>query len=133
MTVREEELRIPIVEETLRVGTRTVETGRVRVRVVVDKTDHVFSEPLDRATVEVERVPINREVNFIPEQRIEGDFTIIPVVEEVLVVKRQLVLVEEVRIRRVITTETVEQTVTERKMRAIVERDDLNDQQESRA
>ena len=124
--------RIPLVEETLRVDKHEVETGRVRVRVIVDEKDHHFSEALDRSTVEVVRVPINREIDFMPEPRVEGEYTIMPVVEEVLVVRRQLVLVEEVRIRRVMTTEIVDQTVVARTMRAVVERDDLTDQQESK-
>ena len=124
--------RIPLVEETLRADKHEVETGRVRVRVIVDEQDHHFSEALDRSTVEVVRVPINREIEFMPEPRVEGEYTVMPVVEEVLVVRRQLVLVEEVRIRRVVTTELVDQTVVARTMRAVVERDDLTDQQESK-
>ena len=126
------EHRIPLLEETLRVDRHEVETGRVRVRVLVDEQGHHFSEALDRSTVEVVRVPIHCEIDFMPEPRVEGEYTIIPVVEEVLVVRRQLVLVEEVRIRRVIATEVVDQTVVARKMRAVVERDDLTDQQESK-
>ena len=126
------EYRIPLVEESLRVDKRIVETGRVRVRVVVDEQDHHFSEALDRSTVEVVRVPINREIDVMPEPRTEGEYTIVPVVEEVLVVRRQLVLVEEVRIRRVMTTELVDQTVVARKMRAVIEREDLTDKQESK-
>jgi uncharacterized protein (TIGR02271 family) len=126
------EQRIPLVEEVLRVGKREVETGRVRVRVVVVEQDHHFSEALDRSTVEVVRVPIDREIDFMPEPRTEGEYTILPVVEEVLVVRRQLVLVEEVRIRRVMTTEVVDQAVVARKMRAVVERDDFTDHEESK-
>jgi stress response protein YsnF len=121
------EHRIPLVEESLRVGKRQVETGRVRVRVIVDEQDNHFSEALDRSTVEVVRVPIDREIDFMPEPRTEGEFTILPVVEEVLVVRRQLV-----RIRPVMTTEVVDQTIVARKMRAVVERDDFTDNQGSK-
>jgi len=41
----------------------------------------------------------------------EGDTTIIPVVEEIVVVERRLVLKEEVRIRRVRTKEQHQETV----------------------
>ena len=126
------EERIQLVEETLRVDRREIETGRVRVRIVVDEQDHDFQEALDRSTVEVVRVPIGREIDFMPEPRTEGEYTILPVVEEVLVVRRQLVLVEEVRVRRVVTTEFVDQTVVARKMRAVIERDDPIVQQESK-
>ena len=51
--------------------------------------------------------------------------TIIPVVEEVLVIEKRLVLKEELHIRRRIATETVEVPVTLRNQRAIVERETL--------
>jgi stress response protein YsnF len=56
--------------------------------------------------------------------RIEGDTTIIPVVEEILVVEKRLVLVEEIRIRQVATTDEVSIPVTLRKQTATVERID---------
>jgi stress response protein YsnF len=70
-------------------------------------------------------VPIDRLVDVAPAIRTEGDVTIIPVVEEILVVETKLVLKEEVHIRRTLTKETVEQSVTLRKQRAIVERDEV--------
>ena len=110
-----------------------METGKVRVRVVVEGEEHVFNEPLDRVSVEVERTPINRHIDFIPEPRVEGEYTILPVVEEVLIVRRQLVLVEEIKVRSVTNTENVEQIFVARKMRAVIEREDANDIQESEA
>ena len=59
-----------------------------------------------------------------PQIRTEGDVTIVPVLEEVLVVEKRLVLKEELHIRRRIITETVEVPVTLHKQRAIVERVD---------
>ena len=53
---------------------------------------------------------------------INGDLTIVPVVEEVLVVEKRLVLKEELHIRRTSQTELVEVPVTLRKQRAVVER-----------
>ena len=47
---------------------------------------------------------------------------IVPVLEEVLVVQKQLVLKEELHIRRRVETEAVEVPVSLRKQRAIVER-----------
>ncbi len=128
---RDPSVVVPLVEETLSVDRRTVETGKVRVRVIVEGEDHVFSEPLDRVSVEIERRPINRHIDAIPEPRVEGEFTILPVVEELLIVRRQLVLVEEVRVRTVTTTEVVEQTVVARKMRAVVDREASTPNQET--
>jgi len=60
-------------------------------------------------------------VETAPEIRTEGDVTIVPVLEEVLVVEKRLVLKEELHIRRRIETETVEVPVILRKQRAIIE------------
>jgi stress response protein YsnF len=54
--------------------------------------------------------------------RTEGDVTILPILEEVLVVEKRLVLKEELHIRRHLARENVEVPVTLRKERAVVER-----------
>jgi stress response protein YsnF len=46
----------------------------------------------------IETIPVSLRVDAMPEVRQEGDSTIVPVVEEVLVVERRLMLKEEVRI-----------------------------------
>jgi stress response protein YsnF len=68
-------------------------------------------------------VPVDQVVDTAPDIRTEGNVTIVPVLEEVLVVTKQLVLKEELDIRRRVETETVEVPVTLRKQRAIVERE----------
>lgn len=113
---------IPLVEETARVEKREVRGGAVRVRTVVDAVEDFARAELQGEKVEVTRVPVDREIDRAPEIRTEGDVTIIPVVEEVLVVETRLVLKEEVHLRRHRTTETVEVPVTLRKQRAVVER-----------
>jgi len=113
---------IPLVEETASIGKRGVVTGRVRVQTVTDTIEELVRADVQRESVEVTRVPIDRVVEAAPEIRTEGDVTILPVVEEVLVVEKRLVLKEELHIRRRVTTETVEVPVTLRKQRAIVER-----------
>jgi stress response protein YsnF len=62
-------------------------------------------------------------VETAPGIRTEGDVTIVPVLEEVLVVEKRLLLKEELHIRRGVETETVEVPVTLRKQRAVVERE----------
>ncbi|NKW82722.1 DUF2382 domain-containing protein [Ochrobactrum pecoris] len=79
---------------------------------------------LDSENVEVTRVAIGREVSEAPAVRTDGDVTIVPVMEEVLVVEKRLMLVEEIHIRRVATTEDVTIPVELRKQRATIERDD---------
>jgi uncharacterized protein (TIGR02271 family) len=118
---RDDEL-IPIVEEEVRVDKREVVTGRVRIRTIVETLEETARASLDGETVEVQRVPIDRVVDVAPQVRNEGDVTVIPVVEEVVVVEKRLVLKEELHVRRLRTTESVEIPVTLRKQRAIVER-----------
>lgn len=99
---------IPLVEERLSVGKREVERARVRVHVHVDEREEVVRQELARDDVTVERVPMDVRLTDIPQMRTEGTTTIIPVVEEVLVTEKMLVLVEEIRIHRRLTTETHE-------------------------
>jgi uncharacterized protein (TIGR02271 family) len=113
---------IPLVEETMSIGKREVVTGHVRVRTVTDTVEELAHADVQREIVEVTRVPIDRMVETAPEIRTEGDVTILPVVEEVLVVEKRLVLKEELHIRRRVESEAVEVPVTLRKQRAIVER-----------
>lgn len=114
---------IPLVEERLNVAKRNVETGRVRVHVKVEERRETITEDLLRDEVEVERVPRNERLTDLPHVRLEGTTTIVPVVEEVLVVEKVLMLVEEIHIRRRSETERREIPVILRSEQANVERD----------
>ena len=92
--------RLPVVEERLRVDKRVVEAGTVAVHVTPREREEVVDVPLVEERVEVERVPVNRFVDAAPAVRQEGDVTVIPVLEEVLVVEKRLMLKEEVRLTR---------------------------------
>ena len=126
MKEREQEA-IPLVEEKLSVGIREVETGRVRIRTLVDEHVELARADLSRETVEVERVPVGREIDALPPVREEGDTLIVPVVEEVLVVEKRLWLREEVRLTRTRTVEPFEAPVTLRRTEAVVERSENQD------
>lgn len=119
----DDETVLPLAEERLVVGTRRVVSGRVRLRVTTETRDEPVTADLRGETVEVTRVPVGREVDAVPEMRTEGDVTIVPVVEEVLVVERRLVLREEIHLRRTATVETVETGVSLRRQRVVIERD----------
>jgi stress response protein YsnF len=118
---------IPLAEERLSVSRRGIETGRVQVRVRTETEEVRVRETLRADAVEVDRVPVGRELapgEAVPTPREEEDgaVLVIPVLEEVLVVERRLVLREEVRVRRTTAAEPVEQPVTLRRQRAEVER-----------
>ena len=115
---------LELVAERLHVTKRRVVTGRVDVRTVTDTVEETVRSTLRGETVEVTRVPVDREVTVAPAIRTEGDTTIIPVLEEIVVVEKRLVLKEEVRIRRIARSDEVETTVPLRRQRAVVERHD---------
>ena len=70
--------------------------------------EHIqLEEALDREIVEVRHVTCDREVAEAPAIREDGDLTIIPVLEERLVVEKRLFLVEEIHLMRRRVTETV--------------------------
>jgi len=119
--VRREDI-ITLVEEHATVTKRMVETGLVRVRTETETVDHVESAELGIERIEVERRPVNAWVDAIPPLREEGDITILPVVEERLVVEKRLFVTEEIHIRRVRSTERVELPVALRRQYAVVER-----------
>ena len=109
-------------EEQVSFDKERVETGRVRVRVVTREREETVEVPLMSERVEVERVPIGREIDAVPPRRQEGDTTIVPVVEEVVVLQRKLVLREELRLRLVRTTEQHRENVVLRRQEAVIER-----------
>lgn len=119
-----EEVRIPVLREEAVIGTREVERGGVRVHKTVDEREEVVQQPTFHEDVDVERIPIGRVVDAAPEVREEGDTLIIPVMEEMLVVEKRLVLKEELRITRRRTTQTEEARVVLRQENVQIERID---------
>lgn len=106
-------LVIPVVIEALEVGTRDTITGTVRIKKTVHEEVVAVDQPLMQEQVQVERVPINRFVTDETGIHTEGDTIVIPVVEEVLVVEKRLLLREEVRVtkKRLTTHQPQEYTV----------------------
>lgn len=113
---------LPVVEEKLVVGREKITTDVVRVRKIVREHEEQVHLMLERESVEVRRVPMERFVDSVPLVRHEGDVMIVPVVEEVLVVEKRLMLREEVHVRKTRTTEPHDQTVTLRSEEAVIER-----------
>lgn len=100
-----DELIVPVVAQEIEVTKRTIESGRVRITKQVHERVEAVAEPLERERVVVERVAIDQVVTEPPATRQEGDTLIVPVVEEVLVIEKRLVLKEELHITRVRSVE----------------------------
>lgn len=120
-----EEATVEIVEERARISIEETVTGRIQVRNRTESIEQVVTESLHSNLVGVQRVPINRMLavdELAPQIREEDGVTVIPVFEEILIVEKRLVLLEEVHVRNTARGETVEIPVTLRKQHALVER-----------
>jgi len=106
-------LVVPLVAERLVVGKREVSLGELRIIKRVEQERSAQQVSLTHDNLQVERVAINQPVDpaAIPVSREENGVLIVPVLREVLVVQKQLLLVEEVRISRQQVTE--QQTVSD--------------------
>lgn len=113
---------LPLATEELDVRIRKVERGAVRVSKRVREHEELLEQPLTHEEVEVERIAIGRPVETAPEPRYEGDVLVVPVVAEVAVLTKQLVLKEELRIRRRPVTRMHRERVQLRSEDASVER-----------
>ena len=106
----EDELRVQRSEEELRAGTREREAGSMKVRKRVRTDRERIEVPTKHEEVSVERVPVSGEAT---EAQIGEDEVSVPVTEEEVVVGKQAVAKEEIRLRKDVVedTEVVEEDV----------------------
>jgi uncharacterized protein (TIGR02271 family) len=123
------EPHIPLRAEDLTVSKLQVAGDIVRVRTVTREQETFVDETLNHERVQIERVPIGRQVEAIPPVRQEGNTTILSVVEETFVIERRLILKEEVHIRRLHVTERHREAVVLRKQDAVITRIEPYDSQ----
>jgi uncharacterized protein (TIGR02271 family) len=114
---------IPLVAEDVRLDKQEVRR-QVRVTKTVKPQDVNLNAELHQEDVDIEHVEINRYVDEPLSVRYEGDTTIIPLVEEVLVVEKRLLLREEIRVTRRKYTREYSQVYTLRREDVHVERED---------
>lgn len=120
-----DDVTIPVVAEEARVRKHRADTERVSVRTIPEEERVVLHDEVLRDDIEITRVPIDCPVECVPPIRTEGDVTIVPVVEERLVVEKRLFVVEEIHLRRRTRVEPVAIPATLRKTRIEIEREDL--------
>lgn len=119
-TPREGEVvTIPVVEERLAVERRTRERG-VRVDKRVLEREAVVDVPLLDEEIQVERVAINRELDAPVGAHYEGETLVVPLLEEVVVTHKRLILREEIRITKRSVRKTEHERVTLRREEAVV-------------
>jgi len=107
------EARIPVIEEELQVGKRTVESGGVRVNTQVEQKPVNEQITTRHETVDVERRPVNRPITNSDVQNFqEGTFEVRERHEQP-VVQKQARVVEEIGIKKNVEerTQHVQDTV----------------------
>jgi uncharacterized protein (TIGR02271 family) len=118
---------IPVIREELQVSKEHIETGKIRLTKTVHQEQITVDETILSEQVDVQRVPVNRYVDTLPTVRQEDGKTIIPLVEEVLVVEKRLLLREEIHIHVHKENKPVSQEVTLKREDVTIERMDNQD------
>jgi uncharacterized protein (TIGR02271 family) len=111
-----------LAEEQLQVEKRVVERGRMVVRTHVETREELAEATLRQEGVVVDRVPVGRPVDAPPGIREEDGILVVPIMEERLVLTKQLFVKEELHVRVEARTETIRQPVLLRSERAEVTR-----------
>ena len=106
---------IPVIEETAVIDKLKTVTGKVTVLVEPRTETEQHSVALNRVSYREHRVAKDEVVEQVPDVRHEGDVTIIPVVNEEVVLVKRLRLVEEIHLTKEETTEHVTKTIDLRK------------------
>lgn len=118
---------MPVFQEELHVGVRTVDSGRgVRVRKTVGEHEQLVEDTLMHDEVSVRHVPVDKIVALseAPASRYEGDTFIVPILEEILVVEKRLRIKEEIHITRSKRAQRFSETVAVKSETVSVERFD---------
>ena len=113
---------VPLHAEEVSIAKRRVVTGQVKVGTITRESEQLVEEMLEHEHVEVERTAIGKQVDKAPPVREEGDTLIIPILEEIVVVERRLLLKEEVRVRRTREKQPYQERVVVRKQEAVITR-----------
>lgn len=113
-----------MLREKLDISKERVVTGKITVRKTAGTEMDRQKVELMKEDIDIERVPVNRETASMPETRIEGNVTIIPIVREVAVVTKILMVTEEVRITKKVSGRTEEVEVQVRRENIEIERQD---------
>ncbi|WP_375417141.1 YsnF/AvaK domain-containing protein [uncultured Hymenobacter sp.] len=113
---------LPVIEEQAVINRELVEAGRVRITRQVHEADELVRVAVQHDEVRVERVAVNQYLPAgapTPPTRYEGEVMIIPVLREVAVVEKRLLLVEELRV-------TKQQVMTEHAESVRLRREEIN-------
>jgi uncharacterized protein (TIGR02271 family) len=120
----EENIVIPVIKEFLNVDKKVVETGKVLIKKRIENEEKHINIPLQSETYEVERIAVKDKLFDEPPQvRNEGNKMIIPVVREIVEVRKRYEVTEEIHITKKETVTPHKEKVTLKKEKVSVERE----------
>ena len=125
-TANDNEVVLPVIEEQLNVGKRTVERGSTRVGTHIEEVPVEESVTLREEHVTVERRPVERTVENAPAAFQEGTIEITEMAE-VPVVTKEIRVVEEVVVEKSVTEREHIISDTVKKTEVDVDRTNRND------
>lgn len=114
-------LKIPVIEEQLKIDKAIIEKGKVTLVKKVNEEEVSVDLPSFQEDVTIERKETNQVLDTIPQIRYEGDTIVIPVIKEVMV--KQIVLVEEITVRKHRKAFPAEHKIKLRKEEIIINRE----------
>ena len=104
-----------VLQEQVDIDKKIVESGKVIIHKKVHEENKDVEVPVSHEEVEIKKISINKYVTEAPAIRYEGNTTIIPVMKEVAVIEKKLLLVEEVHVTKHAVKKIEEHTVPLRK------------------
>ncbi len=112
---------IPEIQEQLKVSKHNL-TEHVTLTKTINETEERVRLPLEHSEIDMQLIEVGKPIDSPPEIRIEGDTTIIPIVVEKLIVKKQLFLKAEMHVTKQQKSRVYEETHTLREENISVER-----------
>lgn len=115
---------VPLIAETAEVEKTTVDLGGYRVSKRVESHDETVSTATWHQEVIIDRRAIGQQLppGERPEPYYEGETFVIPVLREILVTEKRLVLIEEIRVQTLERQEPISRQVTLRHEEVTVEK-----------
>jgi uncharacterized protein (TIGR02271 family) len=104
-----------VLQEQVKIDKKIVDSGKVVIQKKVHEENKDVEVAVSHEEVEIKKVAVNKYVTEPPPVRYEGNTTIIPVMKEIAVIEKKLLLVEEVHVIKHAMQKTEERTVPLRK------------------
>jgi uncharacterized protein (TIGR02271 family) len=111
---------IPVFDERLHLGKVERDLDAVQIKTSLHERTEYAQVELLHSDVVIERIAVNRVVDAVPPVRREDGTVVIPVVEEIMVVEKRLLLKEEIHVRQEERVEHVREPVVLRSEEAEV-------------